>query len=94
MIEAIACGLPVLGYKAGVLEEIVGTQCGVCIPFENEKHLHEGKFEFEVLEDALNHIVINRDSFKESCRKVALDKFSIDKMAAQYDKVMKLVSSK
>ena len=81
MIEAMACGTPVIAFNRGSVSEIiVDGKTGFII--ENEK---------EMIEAIKNIDQINR----EDCRKYVEENFTVDKMVEGYEKVYrKIVSSK
>lgn len=82
MIEAMACGTPVIAFDRGSVSEIVvNGKTGFVVPPE------EG---IEGLKRALNKIdTINR----EDCRKHVEEKFTVEKMVSNYEEVYKKILS-
>jgi len=81
MIEAMACGTPVIAFNKGSVPEIVQhNKTGFVV--ENED---------EMIEAIKNIDQINR----EDCRKYVEENFTVDKMVEGYEKVYrKIVNSK
>ena len=87
VIEALACGLPVVGFDTGSLSEIVQGDAGRTVPYgANEWKLEKPNFQtmatetIEVLED--------QRRFRTAARKRAEDVLGLDKMVDEYLKVL------
>ncbi len=85
MIEALACGTPIIGLDSGAIPEVVTNDVGIVI----EKDTSEAKI-IEDITSALSHI---KDYDRHACRKSFENLFTLDVMAAKhiaaYQKVIK-----
>lgn len=75
--EAMACGIPVVGFKVGGIPEQVTEDCGILVETKNIKSL--GK----ALEELLNNDDL-RNKLSENCRKRILENYTIDKFVNNY----------
>jgi len=90
VIEALACGLPVLGYDTGSLSELVTTGAGKVVPFNG----NPWKLELpgtDQLVDAAAEIIRNQPAYRAGARQRAEAAFSLDQMVAQYVEVFQSV---
>ena len=75
VIEALACGLPVIGSQSGGLPELVGKHAGMLLPvgdsWEQLKYPQVGDVTRAVLE-----VGRNLDAFQQAARRRAEDEFS------------------
>lgn len=73
MIEALACGTPLIGLSSGAIPEVIkDNQTGVLV----EKQSDEAQT-IEKLADAIGHI---KEIDRKKCRKDFEDRFTLDKM--------------
>ena len=81
MIEAMACGTPVIAFKRGAVKEVVADgKTGFVVPPFNEK----GQANIKGLIEAIKNIdQIDR----KKCRQYVEEKFSVQKMAQDYQKL-------
>lgn len=89
VIEALACGTPVLGYSAGILPEIIGnTLAGRCVKSNGDPFRGESPGNFQELAEAAIEIAENNNSFRAAARRLAEDRYGLDKMADEYIRVL------
>ncbi len=82
VIEAMACGLPVIGFDTGSLKDVVGKG-GIIVPYGNDPWKLENPIE-EPLVQAAEKVIIDNRSFRVSARKQAELKYNISKMTQDY----------
>lgn len=82
VIEALALGVPVIGFNTGALKEIVGDG-GKIVPYSgNAWRLDEP--DLEPLIQAALEVHQNRDAFSKKAREQAVANFSIQKIVREY----------
>jgi glycosyltransferase involved in cell wall biosynthesis len=87
VIEALACGLPVVGFDTGSLFEIVQGDAGRLVPYgANEWKLE--KPDVPTLANAAVEVLEEQPRFRNSAPKRAEDVFGLDKMVDEYLKVL------
>jgi glycosyltransferase involved in cell wall biosynthesis len=87
VIEALACGLPVIGFNTGSLSEIIQGDAGRLVPYgANEWKLE--KPDIPSLASAAVDVLEDQPHFRNSARKQAESIFSLDKMVDEYLKVL------
>jgi glycosyltransferase involved in cell wall biosynthesis len=87
VIEALACGLPVIGFDTGSLSEIVQGDVGRLVPYgANEWKLEEP--DISTLADAAKDVLEDQPRFRNSARHRAESVFGLDKMVDEYLKVL------
>lgn len=87
VIEALACGLPVIGFDTGSLSEIIQANAGRLVPYgANEWKLEEP--DISALADAAKDVLEDQPRFRNSARNRAESVFGLDKMVDEYLKVL------
>ncbi|MBM3136822.1 MAG: glycosyltransferase [Chloroflexi bacterium] len=87
VIEALACGLPVVSYATGSIPELVGQEGGITVPYgANYWKLEAPKT--EPLAKAAAQVLDNQEKFRKHARKRAEENFSLDVMVERYLKVL------
>jgi glycosyltransferase involved in cell wall biosynthesis len=87
VIEALACGLPVIGFNTGSLSEIVQGEAGrLTLYGANQWKLEQP--DVRALADAAEEILQNNDNFRRSAREHAEEHLGLDKMVEKYLKVL------
>ena len=87
VIEALACGLPVIGFDTGSLSEIVEGDTGCIVPYEGDPWKLE-KPDISSLANAAIGILEDQTRFRTSARERAETVFGLDKMVDQYLEVL------
>ena len=87
VIEALACGLPVVGFDTGSLSEIVQGDAGRITPYgSNPWKLR--KPDIPTLANAALEVLEDQSRFRKSARAQAEAKLGLDKMVDEYLKVL------
>ncbi len=87
VIEALACGLPVIGFDTGSLSEIVQGDAGRLAPYGANQWKLE-KPNVQTLADAAEDVLQNNDQYRKSAREQAENVLGLDKMVDEYLKVL------
>ncbi len=87
VIEALACGLPVLAYDTGALGELVQGGAGQIVPYGADYWRLE-KPQITPLADACLEILNNNRSYRVNARKQAESAFSLEQMVEKYLEAM------
>ena len=80
VLEALACGVPVVGFRVGGIPEQVTEGCGIMVKSKD----------IEALGKAMERLLTNdemRRNFGENCRKRVLQNYTIEKFTDNYMKV-------
>ncbi|HXD12101.1 MAG TPA: glycosyltransferase family 4 protein [Anaerolineales bacterium] len=87
VIEALACGLPVIGFDTGSLSEIVQGDAGRITPYgSNPWKLKQP--DVPTLANAALEVLEDQSRFRKSAREQAESKLGLDKMVDEYLKVL------
>lgn len=87
VIEALACGLPVVSYATGSLPEILENDAGRTAPYgSNYWELEPPDVNF--LADAATDVLTNLEQFRRKARAQAVKMFSLDNMVEEYLKIL------
>jgi len=84
ILEAMACGIPVVGFKAAGVPEQVSSDCGILVEPKNVKDLAE------VIDTLLNNDG-QRKIFSLNCRKKTLENYSLEKFKERYINLYKKI---
>ena len=87
VIEALACGLPVLSFDTGALNELVPGDAGRVVPYGGNPWNIDPP-DVESLADAGAEILRNQAQFRKSAREQAEVNLGLDKMVDAYLKVL------
>jgi glycosyltransferase involved in cell wall biosynthesis len=87
VIEALACGLPVIGFDTGSLSEIVQNDAGCVVPYGGNPWKLE-KPDMATLANAVAEVLEDQPRFRKSARERAEAVFSLDQMVDGYLKVL------
>jgi len=87
VIEALACGLPVIGFDTGSLSEIMQGQAGRLVPYGADPWKLE-KPDISALTHAASEVLEDQTRFRNSAREQAELKLGLDQMVDEYLKVL------
>ena len=83
VIEALACGLPVLGFETGSLAELVPPTAGKTVPYSGDIwRLEEPNL--DALTDAAREILGNLPEYQAGARQHAEENFGLAEMVEKY----------
>ncbi len=87
VIEALACGLPVVGFDSGSIKELVSDDAGCIVPYGANPWKLETPNIAALAESAVN-VLMKQDQFRAAARKRAESAFGLDQMVESYLKVL------
>jgi len=87
VIEALACGLPVIGFDTGSLSELVQGDAGRLAAYGANPWKLE-KPNIQALADVAEEVLLNNELFRTSARAQAENILGLDKMVDAYLKVL------
>jgi glycosyltransferase involved in cell wall biosynthesis len=87
VLESMACGVPVVGFKTGGIPEQVSNNCGILVEPKNIEGLAKA------IDGALNDTNL-RNEFSLNCRKRALNNYSIENFKNRYVNLYKNILNK
>jgi glycosyltransferase involved in cell wall biosynthesis len=87
VIEALACGLPVVGFDSGSLKELVTPDAGCVVPYGGDPWKLETP-DISALADSVQEVLTHQDQFRAAARKRAESAFGLDQMTDSYLKVL------
>jgi glycosyltransferase involved in cell wall biosynthesis len=87
VIEALACGLPVVGFDTGSLSELVQEDAGSLVPYGNDEWKLQTS-DIPALAEAAAEVLQDQDRFRKSARERAEAGLDVQKMVDEYLKVL------
>ena len=87
VIEAMACGLPVVGFDTGSLSELVQGDTGRLVPYGGNPWKLQMPH-IPALAEAATEVLQNQDHFRKPARERAESVFDVEKMVDEYLKVL------
>lgn len=87
VIEALASGLPVVGYDTGALKELIGQKAGRAVEFGNDPWKLQQP-DLEQLKKGIEEVLNNFTEFCNNARKLAEENYSIETLTEKYIKVL------
>jgi glycosyltransferase involved in cell wall biosynthesis len=87
VIEALACGLPVVGFDTGSLSEIVQGDAGRLVPYGAD-HWKLKPPDIPLLARAAEEVLEEQPRFRSSARERAENAFGVEEMVDEYLKVL------
>jgi glycosyltransferase involved in cell wall biosynthesis len=83
VIEALACGLPVIGFETGSLSELVQGNAGRLVPYGTNPWRLQTP-DIPVLAEAAMEVLQDQPLFRNSARERAESAFDVEKMVNEY----------
>jgi glycosyltransferase involved in cell wall biosynthesis len=87
VIEALACGLPVIGFDSGSLKELVTNDAGCIVPYGTNPWKLETP-NIEALTSSAMEVLEKQNQFRVAARRRAESAFGLDGMVDDYLKVL------
>jgi glycosyltransferase involved in cell wall biosynthesis len=87
VIEALACGLPVIAFDTGALPELVSGDAGIIVPYGGNAWRLEPP-DIKGLAQAAVEILNNIDRFRNGARERAEQAFGLEKMVDAYLEIL------
>ena len=87
VIEALACGLPVIGFDSGSLKELVSKDAGCIVPYGGDPWKLETP-DFDSLAASAGEVLEKQSQFRAAARSRAEAEFGLDKMVDSYLEVL------
>lgn len=87
VVEAMACGLPVVSYATGSLPELVGESGGIVVPYGSNYWKLEPP-DTNGLVTAVVKVLENLPAYRTSARQRAEEMFGLDKMVSAYRHIL------
>jgi glycosyltransferase involved in cell wall biosynthesis len=87
VVEALACGLPVIAFATGALPELVGADAGRVVPYGGNYWNLEPP-DIPALAQAAEEVLANPKPFRAAARARAEEAFGLEKMVDQYLEVL------
>jgi glycosyltransferase involved in cell wall biosynthesis len=87
VIEALACGLPVLAFNTGALPELVSPSAGRVVPYGGDPWLLESP-DLDGLVGAAAGILQDQVAYRTGARRRAEKAFNVDQMVQSYVQVL------
>ena len=82
VIEALSCGLPVIGFDTGALKDVT-DEAGIIVPYGTDPWKLE-KPRVQPLIDAAEKVIRENSTFRQTARRRAAENFTLDLMASKY----------
>jgi len=83
VIEALACGTPVISFDTGALPELLGDMGGIAVPYGGDPWQLDSP-DIPTLTLSALEILNNLDQYQETARKRAESAFNLDQMVDKY----------
>ena len=87
MIEALACGLPVVGFATGALPELVVGEAGCLVPYGSDPWKLDPP-DIPALAQAAAQVLQEQNRFRKAARAHAEQALGLDTMVEKYLEVL------
>lgn len=87
VIEALACGLPIVGFDSGALKELVTADAGCIIPYGGDPWKLEQP-DIPALADAVTEMLQDQPHYRNAARARAESVLGLDRMLDEYLRVL------
>ena len=87
VIEALACGLPVVGFNSGSIKELVSDDAGCIVPYGANPWKLETP-DIAALAESTVEVLTKQDQYRAAARKRAESALGLDQMVESYLKVL------
>ncbi len=87
VVEALACGLPVVGFDTGSLHELLGKCAGLVAPYGGDPWKLEPP-DVPALAQVATEILVDQQRFRSAARDWAEKVFNVDEMVDEYLNVL------
>ena len=87
VIEALACGLPVVGFNSGSIKELVSDDAGCIVPYGANPWKLETP-DIAALAESTVDVLTKQDQYRAAARKRAESALGLDQMVESYLKVL------
>lgn len=87
VIEALASGIPVVGYDTGSLNELVHPKAGIIVSYNDDLWNTELP-DVKPLIKAIKDVIDDWPNYSLNAHKISVNKFDINKIAKQYSKII------
>ena len=91
VVEALASGIPVIGFDTGALRELVTEDSGYLVPYGGNGPWELDFPDIERLVSAATRVLADWDKYSTAARKVAEERFDVREMASNYLSVINSV---
>jgi glycosyltransferase involved in cell wall biosynthesis len=88
VLEALACGIPVIGHNCGVLKELIEGKAGICVDQDGDPWKGQNPGNIAGLSKAVQDIISNRDVYRSAARRLAVEKYSAELMVEKYCEIL------
>lgn len=88
VIEALACGAPVVGFDTGAIKELLTKDSGICVDYGSDPWRLDYP-NTQNLISAINAVSNDYLNFSKSARRNAMKNYSIEHITGQYLKIIK-----
>lgn len=88
VLEALACGTPVIGYKVGVLPELLDGSAGRCVEPQGDPWKWELPGNRDGMVDAALAVLADLERFRRGARQLAEERYRLEQMVDAYIEVL------
>jgi glycosyltransferase involved in cell wall biosynthesis len=86
VIEALACGSPVIGFDTGALKELVQEDCGVIVPYGSDPWKLQMP-DVQALKNAIQVVLNNYEKYSKNARLFAEQHYRFENVFKMYESI-------